>query len=120
MHKSNIIKSMKHKRRNFLKKSWLAGLSLTGIGFLSDNIITKPVANDLNTTESNGDLRLLDWEPVTQMVVKETEVLKPKFPVIDIHNHLRNLGELENYLKVMEDTGGWKVVSVGEEERRVE
>src|SRR5690625_2560161 len=93
MHKSNIIKSMKHNRRNFLKKSGLAGLSLTGMGFLGDNIIPKPVANDLNTTESNGDLRLLDWEPVTQMVVKETEVLKPKFPVIDIHNHLRNLGE---------------------------
>lgn len=112
MHKSNIIKSMKHNRRNFLKKSGLAGLSLTGMGFLGDNIIPKTVANDLNTTESNGDLRLLDWEPVTQMVVKETEVLKSKFPVIDIHNHLRNLGELENYLKVMDDTGVWKVVSL--------
>src|SRR5690625_8009165 len=40
------------------------------------------------------------------------EVLKPIYPVIDIHNHLRNLDQLENYLQVMDDTGVWKVVSL--------
>jgi len=40
------------------------------------------------------DLKLLDWKPISQLVVKETRVLKPKFPVIDFHNHLgRTFGE---------------------------
>lgn len=35
-----------------------------------------------------GDLLLRDWQPVSQMVVRETRIDKPKFPVIDLHNHL--------------------------------
>ena len=36
----------------------------------------------------SGDLKLLDWKPQSQLVVKETKILQPKFPVIDFHNHL--------------------------------
>jgi len=59
-----------------------------------------------------GDLRLLDWQPVSQMIVKETRVLKPKFPVIDIHNHLGRLENTEEYLKQMDEAGVWKCVSL--------
>ena len=59
-----------------------------------------------------GDLKLLDWKPKTQMVVKQTEVLKPKFPVIDIHNHLRRLENTEEYLRQMDEAGVWKCVSL--------
>ena len=59
-----------------------------------------------------GDLRLLDWRPKSMMVVKQTEVLRPKFPVIDIHNHLRRLNQMENYLEQMDQAGVWKVVSL--------
>src|SRR5690625_7802059 len=104
------MKSMKHNRRNFLKKSGLAGLGLTGMCFLGDNVLPKPVKEGTATTVSNGDLRLLDWEPVPQLIVKETEVLKPKYPVIDIHNNLRNIDQLENYQQVMDDTRVRKVV----------
>lgn len=41
------------------------------------------------------DLRVLDWEPQSQLVTGETEVLTPRYPVIDIHNHLRDLDQLE-------------------------
>ena len=51
------------------------------------------------------DLKLSDWEPKTQMVVKETIVMKPKFPVIDIHNHLGNLKNTEKYLEEMDKAG---------------
>lgn len=53
------------------------------------------------------DLKLLDWKPVSQMVVKETKIMKPKFPVIDIHNHLRDLDKTEHYLKEMDEAGVW-------------
>ncbi len=67
-----------------------------------------PLAADAQT----GDLRLLDWRPKSMLVVRETRVLKPKFPVIDVHNHLRRLNELESYLDQMDQAGVWKVVSL--------
>jgi len=62
-----------------------------------------------------GGLRLIDWEPVSQLVVKETKILRPKFPVIDIHNHLALFGGLDStrrHLEEMDKAGVWKCVSL--------
>ena len=59
-----------------------------------------------------GDLRLLDWQPKSQLVVKKTTVLKPKFPVIDIHNHLGNLENTQKYLEEMDKAGVKMCVSL--------
>ncbi|WP_234567302.1 amidohydrolase family protein [Rhodohalobacter sp. 614A] len=102
---------MKSNRRSFLKKAGLTGLGFTGLGFLGGSKpgYSKPVSNADQVT---GDLRLLDWEPIPQLVVQETIVTKPKFPVIDIHNHLRDLDKTDEYLKAMDEAGVWKVVSL--------
>jgi predicted TIM-barrel fold metal-dependent hydrolase len=34
------------------------------------------------------ELKLKDWEPRSMLVTKATEVPRPAFPVIDVHNHL--------------------------------
>src|ERR1700712_4968301 len=34
------------------------------------------------------DLKLRDWQPKSMMVTKRTTVERPKFPVVDVHNHL--------------------------------
>ncbi len=60
----------------------------------------------------NNDLKLLDWRPKSQMVVRETQIFKPKFPVIDIHNHLGNLQNTRAYLEEMDKAGIWKCVSL--------
>ena len=59
-----------------------------------------------------GELKLLDWRPVSQMVVKETKIMKPKFPVIDIHNHLGDLAQTAHFLEEMDQAGVWKCVSL--------
>ena len=59
-----------------------------------------------------GDLKLLDWQPKSMMVVKETRVTKPKYPVIDIHNHLRDLSKTEHYLAEMDKAGVWMCVGL--------
>jgi predicted TIM-barrel fold metal-dependent hydrolase len=59
-----------------------------------------------------GDLKLMEWQPVSQMVVTETKITKAKFPVIDIHNHLGDLDQTENYLAEMDKAGVWKCVSL--------
>ena len=61
-------------------------------------------------TEEN--LRLIDWQPKSQMVVKETVVMKPKFPVIDFHDHLRNLSRAKTYLEEMDKAGVWMCVNL--------
>jgi len=59
-----------------------------------------------------GNLKLLDWRPVSQLVVKETTILRPRFPVIDIHNHLGRLQNTKKYLEEMDKAGVWKCVSL--------
>jgi uncharacterized protein len=59
------------------------------------------------TSQPLGELRLVDWEPKSMLVVKETRIEKPRFPVIDIHNHLRDLDKAEYYLQQMDEAGVW-------------
>ncbi len=62
--------------------------------------------------QESRDLKLLDWKPISQLVVKETRILKPKYPVIDIHNHLGRLENTKKYLEEMDKAGVWKCVSL--------
>jgi len=66
----------------------------------------------LNIKAQTGDLKLLDWQPISQMVVKETKIVKAKFPVIDIHSHLGKLENTAKYLEEMDKAGVWKCVSL--------
>lgn len=60
----------------------------------------------------NADLKLVEWKPVSQLVVKQTNILKPKYPVIDIHDHLGRLENTAKYLEEMDKAGVWKCVSL--------
>jgi predicted TIM-barrel fold metal-dependent hydrolase len=81
---------------------------LTGRRFLIYMLTLFPVL----IFAQNFDLKLLDWKPKSQLVVRETQVLKPKFPVIDIHNHLGDLQNTKKYLEEMDKAGVWKCVSL--------
>ena len=59
------------------------------------------------------NLRLVDWKPISQMVVKETKVMKPKFPVIDIHNHLGDMTRSQQYIDIMNEAGVWINIGLG-------
>jgi predicted TIM-barrel fold metal-dependent hydrolase len=61
---------------------------------------------------ATGDLKLRDWKPRSQMVVKESRILRPKFPVIDMHNHLGKIANTARYLEEMDKAGVWKCVSL--------
>jgi predicted TIM-barrel fold metal-dependent hydrolase len=63
------------------------------------------------------DLKLRDWEPRSMLVTKVTEVPKPAFPAIDVHNHLGGGADLtpevvSGYLQVMDDCGVQTVVNL--------
>ncbi len=76
------------------------------------NILIVFLMTTVVLTAQTGDLKLLDWQPVSQMVVKETKIVKAKFPVIDIHSHLGKLENTAKYLEEMDKAGVWKCVSL--------
>jgi predicted TIM-barrel fold metal-dependent hydrolase len=58
------------------------------------------------------DLKLLDWKPKSQLVVRRTDITHPKFPVIDIHNHLGELENTDAYLQEMNKAGVTVAISL--------
>lgn len=83
---------------------FLAGISAALIPF--------SVAHDAGSEPPLGELRLLDWRPVSQMVVSEAILLQPRFPVIDVHNHLGDIEEAEHYIREMDQAGVTHVVNL--------
>lgn len=57
------------------------------------------------STALSQNLKLLDWKPKSQLVVHRTGITRPKFPVVDIHNHLGELQNMEAYLQQMDKAG---------------
>ena len=50
---------------------------------------TADLADEARTeTDKLRDVRLLDWQPTSQLHVVEHPVLQPRFPVIDAHSHI--------------------------------
>ncbi|MDQ4140914.1 MAG: hypothetical protein M3142_10360 [Bacteroidota bacterium] len=62
--------------------------------------------------QQNTNFKLLDWRPRSELVVPQTDIIKPKFPVIDIHNHLGKLEQIEEFLKEMDKAGVTAAVSL--------
>lgn len=66
----------------------------------------------VDISAQTGDLKLLDWQPISQLVTKKTNIIKAKFPVIDIHNHLVDLENTKHYLEEMHKAWVWKCLSL--------
>ena len=72
----------------------------------------KPESEDIR------ELKLRDWAPRSMMKTKVTQVNKPKFPVIDVHNHLGGgaktltKARVAGYVKAMDDAGVQTVVNL--------
>jgi len=68
--------------------------------------------------EDIRDLKLRDWQPRSMLKTKVTRVNLPRFPVIDVHNHLgggaATLTEerVRRYLQEMDDAGVRTVVNL--------
>ncbi len=89
----------------------LAGLSLSQASPAQD---AKPAP----ATEDIRELKLKDWQPRSMLKTKITRVEKPRFPVVDVHNHLgggkdRLKPEVVNrYLTEMNEAGIQTVVNL--------
>lgn len=83
---------------------WMAVFFLFGTGAMA--------ADDIR------DLKLRDWEPKSMLVTKTTILEKPRFPVIDIHNHLGSGRQfltperVQRYLMEMDEAGVRTVVNL--------
>jgi predicted TIM-barrel fold metal-dependent hydrolase len=68
--------------------------------------------------EDIRELKLKDWAPRPMLVVRQHEVLKPRFPAIDVHNHLGGGKQfltperVGRYLQEMNEAGVRTVVNL--------
>lgn len=82
------------------------------INFFIRHLILLVVTVAMGVNTEAQDLKLLDWKPRSELVVRKTEILYPRYPVIDIHNHLGKLEDMEAYLKEMDKAGVHIAVSL--------
>ncbi|MCA9177435.1 MAG: amidohydrolase [Planctomycetales bacterium] len=75
-------------------------------------------ASETEKPEDIRELKLRDWQPRSMLKTKVTRVPLPKFPVIDVHNHLGGGAErltksrVESYLREMDAAGVRTVVNL--------
>ena len=76
------------------------------------------VSNTSFSQDSIRDLKLRDWQPKSMLKTKVTQVNKPAFPVIDVHNHLGGGRQrltkerVAGYVRAMDDAGVQTVVNL--------
>jgi predicted TIM-barrel fold metal-dependent hydrolase len=63
------------------------------------------------TARAEVDLRLSDFHPRSMLAAPEHEIHKPKFPVIDYHNHL-DAQEPREVLRVMDECGVERIINI--------
>lgn len=93
---------------------WLRALLFMVVahGFSLASAQEPPVVDDIR------ELKLRDWAPKSMLVTKVTDVPKPKFPAIDVHNHLGGGKQtltpdrVANYLAEMNEAGVRTVVNL--------
>ncbi len=69
------------------RREWLAGASLAALGASTLSGCGGKQAAE-QTTKSEAELALKDYEPRSMLHVPETRIERSKFPVIDFHTHL--------------------------------
>src|ERR1700739_79403 len=63
------------------------------------------------TAKASVDLRLSDFQPISEVRSAEHPIEKPRFPVIDYHNHLDSLNP-RSVLEIMDRCGVEKIVNI--------
>lgn len=76
---------------------------------MSDNETDKFIA--MVTARAEVDLRLSDFAPRSMLQTPQNEVLRPRFPAIDFHNHL-DAQNPDTMLRVMDECGVERIVNI--------
>src|SRR5512142_871628 len=63
------------------------------------------------TAKANVDLPLSVFQPRSMLATPVHQVLRPKFPVIDYHNHL-DAQDPANVLRIMDECGVERIVNI--------
>jgi predicted TIM-barrel fold metal-dependent hydrolase len=81
-------------------------------------LLLAPVGVVAQQKDDIKELKLRDWQPRSMLITKATEVTKPAFPAIDVHNHLGGGKEtltparVQHYVSEMDAAGVRTVVNL--------
>jgi uncharacterized protein len=78
-----------------------------------------PAQTRLDNGRAMDSVLVKDWVPDSSLVVPETNILKARFPAIDVHVHARgNLGDtresLSSWVQTMDEAGVEKMIVLSE------
>ncbi len=59
-----------------------------------------------------GELLLKDYRPESTLKAKRVSLRKARYPVIDIHNHLKNVNDIKRIVDVMDEVGVTTIVDL--------
>ena len=76
---------------NFNRRQWLSGVAGASVGAAAGSVDALP-AQDKEELAEVCPLALKDFKPRSKLHVSQTEVVTPRFPVIDAHTHLTFIG----------------------------
>lgn len=105
-------------RRDLIKKTAAGSAALSLAGLKAGPLAAGPVAAEERDYSELKNIRLIDYHPRPMLTVRETEVKRAKFPVIDAHNHLRHdvvndtSVDLSHWVKIMDDCNVQMVVDL--------
>ena len=74
-------------------------------------MVPKDAFIEMVTAYASVDLRLSDYRPRSMLVVPEHPVWRPRFPVIDYHNHL-DAQDPQSVLRIMDECGIELIVNI--------
>jgi len=77
---------------NFSRRKWLAGFAGASLTASTGGSLGASTFSAEESGREECALALVDFKPRSKLHVKESEVLTPKFPVIDCHTHLTFVG----------------------------
>jgi len=105
-------------RRSFLKWANLAGLAAglpSASAFAANPQDAQAGAHEASTTKkaaSPNTILLKDYRPVSIYKIPVTQVVKAKFPIIDMHSHpyAKTAAEIDEWVRNMDEVGVEKTI----------
>ena len=88
-------------------KSVVPSMKMTWLLVLATGLLAQTGA------ERNGELLLRDFKPKTRLDVKETRIVRAKFPVIDVHFHMSPEADPLKVVETMDQLNLQMVVNLG-------
>jgi len=105
-------------RRDLIRQTAAGSAALSLAGLKAGTLSASPSTPEEKDYSALKNIRLIDYHPTPMLTVRETDIKRAKFPVIDAHNHLRRDvvndtdTDISHWVKIMDDCNVQMVIDL--------